>query len=111
MATTAIPCTPNGQSEWTQRTQLSGVEYLLTFRWSQRVGQWSLSIADANAVPLYTGIPLTVGTRMLPYYAGVRVIPGVMVVADTSVDGLTGDLDPGFDDLGDRFQLLYYTRD
>lgn len=110
MPIVTIPCTPNGQSEWTQRTQLSGVEYLLTFRWSQRVGQWSLSIADANATPLYTGIPLTTGTRMLPYYAGVRVIPGAMFVVDSSVDGLTGDLDPGFDDLGDRFQLIYYTR-
>jgi hypothetical protein len=108
MATFAIPCTPNGASEWTQRTQFDGAEYMLTFRWNQRNGHWTLSIADADETPLYDGLTLVTGVELIGQRTDVRTFPGYLLVADATQSTLTGgDLDPGFDDLGSRFQLLY----
>lgn len=99
-----IPCLPDGASNWTQRTQLTGVEYLLTFDWNQRLGRWLLSIADANGAQLYSRLPLVVGMALIAQEPGVRRIPFDLVVIDATG---ANDVDPGFVDLGSRFLLLY----
>lgn len=105
MALVEIPCAPAGQSHWTQRTQLNGVEYLLTFAWSQREGHWSLSIDDADGNPLHTGLVLVAGIELVGQL--VRRVPGGLIVIDTTG---ANDLDPGFADLGGRFALVYVER-
>ena len=107
MALVEIPCAPAGQSHWTQRTQLNGVEYLLTFDWSQRDGHWSLSIDDADGNPLHTGLVLVTGLELLGQLAGVRRVPGGLIVIDTTG---ANALEPGFRDLGGRFALGYVER-
>lgn len=107
MALYEIPCTPGGQPEWTQRTQLNGTEYLFNFRWNQRDGHWFLRIADGDGVALYDGLPLVTGLELLAQESGVRAIEGGLFVVDDAVAGGIGDLDPGFADLGTRFKLLH----
>ena len=99
-----VPCTPSGASWWTQRTALGGVDFLLTFRWSQRQGLWHLDMADADGTPIASGLPLVVGARLLSRLVDARRPPGELVVADTAG---THDVDPAWEGLGARFALLY----
>lgn len=107
MALHDIPCIPNGVPHWTQRTQLDGTEYLLTFDWNQRAGHWSLSIADIDGEALHTGIVLVTGMALLNHNAGVGSNLREFIVIDNFADTGLGTLDPGFADLGDRFSLVY----
>lgn len=101
-----VPCTPGGVARWTQRTALDGVDYLLTFRWSQRDGHWLLDVADAQESPIVSGLALVVGPVLLAGVVDVRRPAGELVVVDTTG---ANDLDPAFDDLGTRFVLTYVT--
>lgn len=100
-----IPCTPNGAARWRQRTALDGVDYLLTFRWSQRSGCWLLDLADAEGVAIVEGLALLGGTPLLLGVTDTRRPAGDLVVVDTA----GGDADPAFDTLGTRVVLLYFT--
>lgn len=102
-----VPCTPGGRGAWVQQTALDGAVYQFTFDWNGRLGRWMLHLADANGVAIRTGMILTVGTSLLWRITDPRRPPGALVVVD-----LTGanDADPGFDDLGSRFALAYFTR-
>lgn len=101
-----IPCTPAGESDWTQRTSLGGADFLLRFRWSQRRGSWSLDVADSDGVAIASGVALVCGVRLLERVSDPRRPSGDLLVVD--VRG-TNDLDPGFADLGDRFALVHLT--
>jgi hypothetical protein len=101
----SIPCTPSGQARWTQRTTIAGREYAMTFEWLQRDGHWWWSIADQDGVPIASGVKLVCGAKLLEVCRDLRAPAGPIVVYDT-----TGayDADPGFDDLGGRFALVYF---
>ena len=101
-----VPCTPNGVARWTQRTALDGVDYLLTFRWSQREGHWLLDVATAEASPIVSGLALVVGSLLLVGVVDARRPAGQLVAVDTTG---ANDADPAFDDLGTRFVLTYVT--
>lgn len=104
-----IPCTPNGQSAWSQVTALDRTSYQMTFRWSQRDGHWLLDLADADGVPILSGILLGTSIPLLRGCIDVRRPPGALIVVDTTG---ASDLDPGFDDFGApgaRFVLMYVT--
>lgn len=105
--TFVVPSTPNGLARWTQTSALDGVDYVLAFNWSQRAGQWSLSLSDAAGSPVRVGMPLCAGWRLLRGVVDARRPPGELVVVDTTGKG---DLDPGFGDLGKRFALVYFDR-
>ena len=60
-----VPCTPNGDSSWSQRTALDGTDYTLTFRWSQRDGHWLLDLADAERVAIRSGMLLAPNVDLL----------------------------------------------
>ncbi len=101
---TEIPCVPDGESDWTQRTALGGSDYLLRFRWSQRAGTWSLTLSDADGAPIVSGLALVCGVRLLERVADPRRPPGELLALDVS--GLN-DADPAWSDLGGRFALVY----
>lgn len=102
-----VPCTPAGRGSWVQTTALDGAVYELTFDWNARVGLWMLHLADASGAAIRTGMMLTAGTSLLWRITDPRRPPGALVVVDLSG---ADDKDPGFDDLGTRFVLAYYTR-
>lgn len=101
----AIPCAPNAAARWTQRTSLGGRDYLLTFDWNERAGRWSLSLADQDGVAIASGVVLVAALPLLRRVIDARRPPGDIVVVDA-----TGafDAEPGYDDLGARFGLLYF---
>lgn len=100
-----IPSAPSGSARWRQRTALDGVDFLLTFRWSQRSGCWLLDLADAEGVAIVEGLALLVGVPLLLGVTDARRPAGELVVVDTA----GGDRDAGFVDLGDRVRLVYLT--
>jgi len=102
-----VPCTPGGQAFWTQRTALDGREYVLTFAWNARDGHWYLDVADQDGAALATGCALVVGYPLLYGVTDARRPAGDLAVLDTTG---ANDVDPGFADLGGRFQLVYYTQ-
>lgn len=101
-----VPCTPGGASSWSQRTALDGVDFTLTFRWSQRDGHWLMDIADAERSPIRSGMLLAPNVDLLAGVIDSRRPAGKLAVLDA-----TGalDVDPGFADLGERFVLVYFT--
>lgn len=101
-----VPCTPGGASRWSQRTALDGVDFTLTFRWSQRDGHWLLDLADAEGAPIRHGLALVPSLDLLAGVIDARRPAGKLAVLDTT--GVL-DLDPGFADLGERFLLAYLT--
>ncbi len=97
-----IPCKSSGDSRWTQRSQMSGRDYLLTFDWNQRLGQWFLRLCDQDdriirAVGLNTDWPLLRGC------VDPRRPPGTLLLLDTS----SRAQDCSFVGLGDRWALIY----
>ena len=102
-----VPSIPNGLARWTQTSALDSVDYVLAFDWSQRAGQWSLSLSSVAGSPIRVGMPLCAGWRLLRGCVDARRPPGELAVIDTTGKG---DADPGFGDLGGRFALVYYDR-
>lgn len=101
-----VPCTPAGVSHWTQRTTLDGVDFLLTFDWNQRNGQWSLTIADQDGADIVSGAVLVTRGHPLQGVIDTRRPAGDLAVVDATG---ANDVDPGFADLGSRFLLVYLT--
>lgn len=99
-----VPCTPGGDSSWTQTTALDGVDYVMRFDWLQRMGRWVLHLSDSSGVAIRTGMVLNIDALLLRGVTDPRRPRGELVVIDTTN---THDADPGFSDLGGRFVLLY----
>lgn len=110
MAILSIPCTPDGAAHWTQTTALDGREYLLTFRWSQRAGRWTLDLADQDGDMIVAGRVLAPSLRLLRGVRDTRRPAGDIVLVDQrgAREGLD---DPTFTSLGDRHALLYLDGD
>ncbi|HYQ47152.1 MAG TPA: hypothetical protein VER11_34515 [Polyangiaceae bacterium] len=106
MATLLVPTTP-GVPFYTQKTRLDGVDYVLSFRHSQREDRWYLSIADAEEVPILTGLKLVTNWPLLQAYRfDPRVPPGELMASTLTTD----DSPPGLNELGEglRVQLIYF---
>lgn len=101
----AIPCVPDGQSSWRQRTSLDGRDYILRFEWFQRDGAWRFSIADQNDSPIAVGIKIVTDWPLLFGVVDARRPAGQLMIIDERGEGL----DPSFSELGSRFTLVYFT--
>ena len=94
---------------YSQRTQLDGRDYVLTYAYNEREERWYLSIADEDEVPIATGIKLVANWSLLhPYRYDARTPPGQITCSDISGDGTP----PKLAELGagKRCELLYWTR-
>jgi hypothetical protein len=95
-------------TEYNQLTQLEGIEYLLSFYWSDREAGLYLSLLDQDQNPIAVGIKLVLGSSLLAKYTDPRLPPGILYLYDTSGQGL--DIQ-ALGDLGTRIELLYLTSD
>lgn len=85
---------------------LDGVNYTLDFHWNVRLGAWFMDILDEQGTTTYqTSIRLVVDYPLTSNSN--RTPTGVFVAVDTGSAVGQGQ-DPGFDDLGNRVQLVYY---
>jgi hypothetical protein len=110
MSALTIPCEPRGQALWSELVTLDGRDYLLTFRWSQRMGRWSLDVADQDGAPIVAGQVLAPGFGVLRGSIDTRRPVGDLVLLDTGAS--SGPIaDPTFASLGARHLLLYLDGD
>jgi hypothetical protein len=98
-----VPSTPN----YRVSTTLDGVQYVLDVRWNGRSGVWYLDIRDVDEDPIAMGIAVVLGSALGIRTVDARFPPGALIAADMSGEGR----DAGFDDLGDRVKVFYYSAD
>lgn len=93
-----------GRARFRERTHLSGKEYVLDFRWSQRESRWWLDLYDANGVLLVGALKLILHHPLLKYLRGVVGLPpGELLLLDTRPTPAP----PGLDELGAVDMLVY----
>lgn len=106
MTETVIPIQPaiRSRGSATMRTRLDGSDYVLTFQWNQRLGRWSMDVADQDSDPIASGIVLVTDFPLLSLVTDVRAPPGTLAVYDTQ----SPQIDPTLDSLGIRHRLVYW---
>jgi hypothetical protein len=93
---------------FTERIQLDGNYYTLTFRWNERALRWYLDLADGDGAAIASGIALVTGVPLTYHLRATTGMPqGTLVCVDTDESGV----DPAFDELGNRVKLIYLTED
>ena len=102
MASRIIP-TLEDTEHYTERVELDGVLFELTFMWNTRELAWFLSVADADSVALASGVKIVVDYPLFRSVSNADMPAGTMLAVDTSGAGL----DPGLTDLGGRVLLMY----
>lgn len=114
-----IDRTADDASRFTLQAQLDGATYTLAFRWNERTprtaidgtvssGSWFMNVLDAEGVnALMVGIRLSVDYPTTKNIVG-RTPPGSFVAVDSGA-AIGNGVDPGFDDLGNRVKLFYYS--
>lgn len=85
------------------RVDLDGVEYLLSFRYLQRLDRWAFSLYTAEGDPIREGMMCLLSVRQLLGNTHPSRPPGELVFVDSSQTGV----ETGFDDLGARVKLQY----
>lgn len=101
-----IPIQPiiRARGSATMRTRLDGSDYVLTFQWNQRLGRWSMDIADQDSDPIASGIVLVADFPLLSLVTDERAPPGTLAIYDTQ----SPNIDPTLDSLGTRHHLMYW---
>lgn len=87
------------------RTTILESEYLFQVQYNTLLDLYFLSISDT--APIIEGAPIVLGA-LIGRTSGHKLFQGGCLLArDTTRSGI----DPGFADLGDRVQVLYFSRD
>jgi len=86
-------------------TALDGVQYLFSIRWNGREGVWHMDILTEDAAVILSGVAIVLGMAIAWRSVDARRPPGVFTVRDLSRQGL----DAGFDDLGERVVVQYWS--
>lgn len=100
---------PNQEAFFSIVVDLDGDEYTLEFRWNVRGEFWDMSISTSSGELRHAGIVLVPSWELLRSTAG-RTPAGFFILRDTSSPVLQAE-DPGFEDLGTRHVLTYFTED
>jgi hypothetical protein len=69
-------------AEFSEAVTLDGNLYKLHIYWNTRGAFWSLDIADANSIPLVSGIKLITGFPMLIQHKESGLPPGQLLIVD-----------------------------
>lgn len=105
MAILQIPTLTDGTQSYTQRTELDGEDYLLSFLYGLRRDRWVMSIQGLDGTFLLTG--QTVHLFIPLNRRAVGGPPGVLIALPE-----VGVVDPpGLHDLGAGVKLYYITAD
>lgn len=106
--TVRLPVTQEG-ARFQFFCELDGISYSFLFRWNDRDGAWYLEIGDGGGAALVSGIKVVIDIWLLKAIRGLSagLPPGDFIAFDTA----NLDTDAGFEDLGRRVQILYFTAD
>ncbi len=103
-----ITRTVDDASHFDQDVTVDGSNYTLRFDWNERLGAWFLTVLGADGETVCTPEQRLVCNWKIAKYLSNRDPEGFFVLADTANDFSRG-VDPSFDDLGARHQLLYFS--
>ncbi len=94
---------------FTQNVVLDGNTYRFSFSWNGRGEFWSMDIADANNIPLLSGIRLVILFPLLAQHKEDGLPAGQIFVLDTNPN--TAFIEPGRHDFtsGRKLQLIYWS--
>ena len=85
--------------------ELEGATYTFSFDWNDRDEGWYLSVFNAAKNPLIQGRRIVIQYPLLDPHRDSQLPPGVLLADDTSGQ----NIEPGFEDLGGRVKLLYFS--
>lgn len=90
---------------------LDGRAYTFGMRWNPRdnsdAGAWYMSIYTDDGTPIRTGIKVVLGVALGAGCVDPLFPAGVLTPSDTS----NTDVEAGYDDMGTRIGIFYYTLD
>lgn len=101
-----LPISQEG-AQFSFSCELEGVSYTFRFRWNDRDGAWFMEIGDGSGNTIISGIKVLLGLYLLNLASSSALPTGDFVAIDTTDQ----DVDAGFEDLGRRIQIYYFTRD
>ena len=99
-----LPLTPSVPS-YGFATVLGGVTVLIDVRWNGRDAAWYLDLYAEDETPIRHGIKVLLGSPMGRRSISPLFPRGALIVVDTSGAGR----DAGFDDLGTRVVVAFFT--
>lgn len=86
---------------------LNGTTYGFRVRWNDRESRWYMDVYEADGTPIKVGIAIVLGAYLGRGSTHDLFMSGIFVARDT-----TRQLaEAGFDDLGTRVEVWYFTRD
>lgn len=92
------------EDDFTQTTELDGVNYFLRFTWNSRDGAWRLSVYQPDGTPLALSRKIVLGVSLLRNLIDSRLPLGILAAGD-----ITGaNVEAAHDDLGARVALFYF---
>lgn len=101
---TLIPLVPS-EGLYDFSTSVNGYSLTFVVRWNAVEKAFFVDIYEQSGAPIVTGIKIVLGAYLGRWSQHPLFREGVLIAIDSS-----GDLvDAGFDDLGDRVELWYYT--
>lgn len=103
MAALIVPTPRNGYPNDTIRVALDGATYTFSWNWNQTEGVWYVSIGDADADPIVSGLRVVLNSSLVANVADPRRPPGALLVIDPS----GGKVDPTLETLGSSVKLVY----
>lgn len=96
-----VPSLPNYRVGCT----LGTTPYIFDVYWNPRDNAWRFDVLDADQNPLYTSVKVVIGTGLGRLCTNPAFPSGVLQAFDLSGK----NIDAGFDDLGARVVVYYYT--
>lgn len=98
-----IPTVPD-LNAYTQRVPLDDEYFSITLRWNDRAERWYMDLADSQGAAIAYGLAIESDTVLTAHLAGLVGMPRGIFVA---VDGTGSGEDAGYDELGQRVQIVY----
>lgn len=86
--------------------ELDSRNYLLRFRWNERLALWLMAVAKTDGTEVVAGVPVQTNTNLFGRFKSPDLPPGFFVAVDTSGN----DADAGRDNFGGdngTVRLLY----
>jgi len=89
-------------------TTLSDADFLVEIDWADRSGEsgaWFMTLSTAAGEAIFSGVKIVIGAFLGRRSTNPRGPAGFIVCEDTSGN----NLDAGFDDMGTRVRVLFFT--